>query len=68
MADTYKPIAANVVKELAEWRVWGGGKSSKQQLKTQGKAHAAVLKKDIGVVGSIMFFRRSADQGASFTT
>jgi ectoine hydroxylase-related dioxygenase (phytanoyl-CoA dioxygenase family) len=50
MADTYTPIAANVVKGAgSSGGFGGGGKSPKQQLKTQGKAHAAVLKKD-GVV------------------
>jgi ectoine hydroxylase-related dioxygenase (phytanoyl-CoA dioxygenase family) len=50
MANTYTPIVANVVKGAgSSGGFGGGGKSPKQQLKTQGKAHAAVLKKD-GVV------------------
>jgi ectoine hydroxylase-related dioxygenase (phytanoyl-CoA dioxygenase family) len=50
MADTHTPIVANVVKGAgSSGGFGGGGKSPKQQLKTQGKAHAAVLRRD-GVV------------------
>lgn len=50
MAATHTPIAANVVKGAgSSGGFGGGGKSPKQQLKAQGKAHAAVLRRD-GVV------------------
>jgi ectoine hydroxylase-related dioxygenase (phytanoyl-CoA dioxygenase family) len=50
MADTHTPIAASVVKGAgSSGGFGGGGKSPKQQLKTQAKAHAAVLRRD-GVV------------------